>query len=404
MSSKKTILVCTKYYEPMYIAGGGVVTMVNLISKLKSEFNFVVICEDRLPNDVKPFENIVADKWHYLHDKSVKIIYVSPSNRRILNLKKLIDSVQCDLVFLNSFFSQFTTFPFLLLNKFKENNNAPVIIAPRGELHSGALSSKKLKKFLYIKFINFFGLMNGFSWLVTDKNEKNDVAKKINNANDVFICEDIPQDLSNLNIFDSSKLRATKNSNILHLVYISRILGKKGLKNAIEAVIGLSIFASGEIVFDIYGPIVDNKYWAKCLKIINNNKKNNLKISYLGELKIDEVIPTFQRYHFFLFPTFGENYGYVVHESLLGGCPIILTNNTPWKNLEDNKVGFNYDSDAELREILIKCMDMDKNNFEVLTSNAYNYGQKISMESNSGHLISGIFNKLISISESKSIS
>lgn len=398
MSSKKTILVCAKYYEPMFIAGGGVVTMVNLISKLKDEFDFVIICEDRLPNDDKPFENIVANKWQYLHDKSVKIIYVSPSKRKILNLKKLIDSVNFDLIFLNSFFSQFTTFAFLLLNKYKDMN-IPIIIAPRGELHSGALSSKKFKKYIYIKLINFFDFLNGFSWLVTDKNEKNDVSKNIKNVNDIFICEDIPQDLSNLNTFHSSKLRAIKNSNNLHMVYISRILGKKGLKNAIEAVISLSMLSSGNILFDIYGPIVDNKYWAECLKIINKNKKNNLNISYLGELDIDEVIPTFRKYHFFLFPTLGENYGYVVHESLLGGCPIILTNNTPWKNLEDNKVGFNYDSNAELDEILRKCMDMDNNTFEVMSSSSYSYGQKISKNSNSVEIISKIFKKLISKSE-----
>ena len=87
--NKKTILVCTKYYEPMFLAGGGVVTIVNLITSLKDHFNFIVICEDRLPNDNKTYKNIIADKWNWINNNSVKIIYVSPSNRGILNLKKI---------------------------------------------------------------------------------------------------------------------------------------------------------------------------------------------------------------------------------------------------------------------------------------------------------------------------
>jgi glycosyltransferase involved in cell wall biosynthesis len=394
--NKKTILVCTKYYEPMFLAGGGVVTIVNLITSLKDHFNFIVICEDRLPNDNKTYKNIIADKWNWINNNSVKIIYVSPSNRGILNLKKIIDSVSCDLIFLNSFFSPFTTFPFLLLNKYQKKLKVPIVIAPRGELHDGALNHKKFKKFIYIKFLNFFNLLNGFNWLVTDNHEQSDVIKRIYNVKDVFICADIPQDLEKLSSLDLSKPLRTKESNNMNLVYISRILRKKGLQKAVEAVIDLSKHSNGDIVFDIYGPIVDNKYWMQCLKMIESNKRNNLKIRYLGELNINDVIPTFQKYHFFLFPTFGENYGYVVHESLLAGCPLIITNNTPWRNLKDKKVGFNYDNDKELSEILQNALEIDNNEFQTMSLMSQGYGQKISLESNSSHLIIKLFNKLIS--------
>ena len=38
----------------------------------------------------------------------------------------------------------------------------------------------------------------------------------------------------------------------------------------------------------------------------------------------------------------GENYGHVIQEALSAGCPCILSDQTPWQDLEEKGVGFVY--------------------------------------------------------------
>ncbi|HGK1911838.1 TPA: glycosyltransferase, partial [Streptococcus pneumoniae] len=42
----------------------------------------------------------------------------------------------------------------------------------------------------------------------------------------------------------------------------------------------------------------------------------------------------------FLFPTKSENYGHVISESLTNGCPVIISDRTPWNDIENGKEGY----------------------------------------------------------------
>ena len=59
----------------------------------------------------------------------------------------------------------------------------------------------------------------------------------------------------------------------------------------------------------------------------------------MGECNSEKVPETFAEYDVFLFPTLGENFGHVISESLLGGCLPIISDNTPWIDLEKNNSG-----------------------------------------------------------------
>ena len=41
----------------------------------------------------------------------------------------------------------------------------------------------------------------------------------------------------------------------------------------------------------------------------------------------------------FLFPTVGENYGHVIQEALSAGCVALISDQTPWQDLEQSGVG-----------------------------------------------------------------
>jgi glycosyltransferase involved in cell wall biosynthesis len=42
----------------------------------------------------------------------------------------------------------------------------------------------------------------------------------------------------------------------------------------------------------------------------------------------------------FLFPTRGESFGHVIHEALRAGLPVLISDQTPWRRLEEQGVGW----------------------------------------------------------------
>ena len=143
----------------------------------------------------------------------------------------------------------------------------------------------------------------------------------------------------------------------MHIVFISNISSEKNLDYAIKI---LSMVESN-IVFDIYGRIVDNNYWIRCKKYLSRLPKN-IKASYLGELKPNEVTKTFSKYDLFFFPSGGENYGHVIAESLSVGTPVLISKKTAWLNLEEQKLG--WDLDLVNKDNFIQIIEsLSKSNF-----------------------------------------
>ena len=42
----------------------------------------------------------------------------------------------------------------------------------------------------------------------------------------------------------------------------------------------------------------------------------------------------------FFFPTLGENFGHVIHESLAAGTPVLISDQTPWVGLSEKGAGW----------------------------------------------------------------
>jgi glycosyltransferase involved in cell wall biosynthesis len=135
--------------------------------------------------------------------------------------------------------------------------------------------------------------------------------------------------------FQATDREYPKSPGKLRAVFISRISPKKNLLGAIRMLQSLS----GEVEFDIYGPQEDSNYWRQCEQAIQT-LPGNIHVRYRGVLHPDQVPDTFSQYHAFLFPTRGENFGHVIIESLASGCPVLISDRTPWRNLEFAGIGW----------------------------------------------------------------
>jgi glycosyltransferase involved in cell wall biosynthesis len=328
----KKILIFADSFLPGFKGGGPVTSIANLVKILNNDFNILICTRNHDFGDVLPYKDIVSD--NIIKYKEYNIIYLSSMN--IDNISKVIKKFNPDLLYLNSFFST-TTQKIMYLNKIKYNKK--MIVAPRGELQTNALSIKKTKKMIYLFVYKLFKLYTNISFHSTDKIETKSIQKlfDIDNIttiqNTVFIKEYKP---------------LVKKQNTLKVIFVSRISRKKNLHFALEILKDVKC----NLIFDIYGPKEDIEYWNVCQNIINK-MPSNIKVSYNGSLSQDKIMNKMREYHCFLFPTLSENFGHVIVESMQAGLIPIISDQTPWLNLKNINAGWDISLDNKIEYIKV---------------------------------------------------
>lgn len=82
----------------------------------------------------------------------------------------------------------------------------------------------------------------------------------------------------------------------------------------------------------------------------------------------------------FFFPTLGENYGHVISEALVSGCPVIISTETPWNDLSKKRVGWDIPLNDKKKyiEIINKCVKMNQEDFQEMSIKAFEYAKNSS--------------------------
>ncbi|HEF1856261.1 glycosyltransferase family 4 protein [Bacillus thuringiensis] len=363
----KDILILAPYYLPGFKGGGPIRSISNLVHTLGNEINFKIITSDRDLGDSIAYEKAQNEVWTKVG--LAEVYYVTPEKFNLRYLRKIIKSTHYDFIYLNSFFNtNFSVIP-ILLSRMGIIPYKPIIVAPRGEFSPGALKIKKFKKELFIKSTKLVGLHNKVIWHATSEEEKTDITQIYGEGVPVRVAQNLP------NIFENTEYqKKEKKRGELKLVFLSRITEKKNLKGALTFLKGIT----GNITFDIYGPIENQNYWKTCQDVIES-LPNNVQVNYMGQVNNNKVHLLFSNYNAFLFPTFGENYGHVIVESLLAGCPVIISDQTPWKNIENEGAGWTIPLEKE--ETFISALNdivhMDSERFQQLSRNASEYAVKM---------------------------
>jgi glycosyltransferase involved in cell wall biosynthesis len=365
----KKVLIMADYYIPSVKGGGPIQSIKNIVDNLSDNFDFYIVASDRDLGDDKPFQNIEVNKWGKVG--RAEVFYVDPSKLTSLMIEQIIKSVNFDVMYLNSFFSfKFSILPILLM-KLSRIKKIPIVMAPRGQFSPGALNLKRRKKHLYIDLSKALNFYRNILWHATAVSEKRQIEEIFGNKIRIKVANNLTGNYKEL-LYEKN---IEKQKGELKIVFISRIHPKKNLKKAIEFLKNIE----GEIEFNIFGPIEDRIYWSECENVMND-LPDNIKISYRGAVAHNEIIGIFNEHHVFLFPTFGENFGHVISEALVGGCPIIISDQTPWRELEKKQIGWDIKLTDENKfiEAIQYFTDLDSNEYNVLSKNAFQYGKKFS--------------------------
>lgn len=348
---KPVVLVFCSFYLPGFLGGGPIRTIANLVDSLGGEFDFLVVAMDRDLGDARAYKSIEKDSWNV--QGRARVFYVEPGVRGFLKIASILARHSYDILYLNSFFSfQFSILPLMLYRALKNlkiyDSRRSLILGPRGEFSAGALKIKALKKNLYLSFFRILGLQKNMIWHASTEHEAQDIERVIGGAADIRTAID----LSGKNQAIWLNEGQSKDMNLLRIVFISRISPKKNLTGALSMLRDVR----ESVVFDVYGPLEDEYYWAECLAKVEM-LPSNIKFSYKGVLLPAEVMAVVSGYDLLYFPTLGENYGHVIAEAIQAGLPVLISDQTPWRDLEKKKLGWeiSLDKPEKFIEIIEEC-------------------------------------------------
>lgn len=366
----KQVLIFIDYFYPGFKAGGPSRTIMNLTSHLGKELEFFIVTSDKDLGDASPYTGIVINQW--ADQENYKIFYVSSNS--ILNVLRIIRASKINTVYLNSLFSTKFTIKVLLLRSFGLTRQKTLIIAPRGELSAGALSIKSLKKRLFLRVGNAIGIFEGIRWHVSSIHEANDVIKHIQSkGHDIHIAQNLPRLDKGLRV---KKRGEIKDLNTLKLVHIGRISSMKNLDYALEVIkeAGHSLKSGQKIELYIYGPIEDIEYWRRCQAIISSMNDNTQAI-YAGEVNSEKVVEVLSNYDALFLPTKGENFGHVIVEALTAGLPVLISDQTPWRNLSSINIGWDLplENKKAFSMAIIELLNMDSSTYQAIKDSVQSY-------------------------------
>lgn len=362
------IFTLVGYYLPGYKGGGPIRSIANLADHLGDSIDFYVYCLDRDMGDKEPYPGVVPDQWVPLG--RTRVFHATDGPWAIGKLKREIQRVAPHYVYLNSFFSPWC-FRYLLLRRFGLTPRVPVVLAPRGEFSPGALAIGWRKKRLFLFFAQgLCGLYRGLRWQVSSTRELSEVQAILGPDHDYRVAPNLPPRIDHLPTDPPAK--PNKRSGHLRLVFCSRLSPKKNLTYLFP----LLNQVRGTVELEIIGA-PDQPGYEKDLQQAAGQIDSHIQTQFIGPLPHDRILSRLAGSHVFVLPTLGENYGHAILEAMLAGCPVLISDRTPWQDLAALQVGWEIPLEDPARwvAILQSLIDMDNERFQEMSRSAFGYAR-----------------------------
>jgi glycosyltransferase involved in cell wall biosynthesis len=269
------------------------------------------------------------------------------------------------VLYLNSLFSPVFTVAPLLLRTLRAVPSGPLVIAPRGELAPAALAIKPRKKKAYLVLARSLRLYDGAVWQASSAHEEADIRREFGPGVRVVVAPDLASPVSASTEQENGAAgrlgaRPLKRPGELSAAFLGRISPMKNLSGAIAALAR----ARGDVRFHIYGPAEDEAYWGECQAAIAA-LPSNVVVRYHGALEPHRVPSALREHHVLFLPSLGENFGHAILEAMAAGCPVLISDRTPWRGLEAAGAGWDVplSDPSALAARLQACIDMDEDTY-----------------------------------------
>ncbi|MEZ4755536.1 MAG: glycosyltransferase family 4 protein [Flavobacteriales bacterium] len=356
---KPQVLVFIDWYKPHFKAGGPVRSMVNMVEQLRDEVDLHIVTGDRDYTATKADPQLVADRWT-TQDLGEQVWYASPAGRSVERWKALLRERKWDAVYINGMWSRWSSLlPLWLLRGGAQRR----IVAVRGMLAPGVMVQKSLLKRLVILSLRTAGCFKGVEFQATSAEEVEDVLRWIGPRAKVHLVPNLGRKISG-----GPPCTIVKKPGELRLVSVGRIAPEKNTLFAIERLRALT----GDVRFDLYGTVYDEGYWQQCQRAIVQLPPH-VRVQWQGELAPDQVPVVLAKAHATFMPSLGENFGHSMLESLSAGRPLLISDRTPWRDLERQHAGWDLavEHPETFLTVLERLLSMDDTAYQEWSKGAW---------------------------------
>jgi glycosyltransferase involved in cell wall biosynthesis len=317
--AKPIVLVLLGAYWPNHDATGPNQSFRAYVTALSDEFEFMVVGRDG-PSGSDSAED---SRGRWTDDGLVKTRHCRISRLGAEGLRDILRATPHDLMILNGFFDREFTIPALAMRRLGLIPRLPTILAPRGEFSAGALGLKHVRKQGYLLAARGLGLLDDVRLHATSEQEADEIRDGCPWARDIVVAPNIRA------LGPPPQAVAPAIDGRLRIVFLSRVDRKKNLDYAIKLLANVR----APVTFDIFGPANDPAYWAECEQLISRLPAH-VEAHYRGLIPNADVAATLVGYDLFLLPTRGENFGHAIFDALEVGLPVLISDQTPWRELE----------------------------------------------------------------------
>lgn len=334
LPQRPIVLALLGAFWPDHDAAGPNQSLAGLARALGDEFEFKILARDRPFAAREPA--VPTGVW--VDRQFARFRYCRVLALGATDLSEILRSTPHDVLMMNGFFDREFTIPALFLRWVGRIPRKPTILSTRGEFGEGAIGLKSGRKRAYLGLARRLGLLSDVWLHATSSQEASDVRRWFPWCGDIVIAPNINR-LSEFRIPHSSG-----GGRGVRLLFLGRIARVKNLRFALEALRNVQTSVS----FDIIGPVNDAGYWKECERIVAMLPAH-VTVRQLGSISNADVQQTMRGYDLLFLPTAGENFGHAIFEALSSGVPVLISDQTPWRNLEKKNGGWDLPLDDTQR-------------------------------------------------------
>ena len=319
-------MVFIDWFLPGDKAGGPVRSCANLLDHLGDEFDFSVVTRDTDYTETRPYDTVKSDQWNNHQGK--RVYYISAANLQKETIAGIIAEEKPDFIYLNGIWSQpFTAWPLKAAKKFK--GKIKVVVAARGMLAPSALEIKATKKKIFLRLAKWRDDFSDVLFHATNEKEAIDIRKAMGDKCRIRVAGNLPRKMQ------EKPVHRLKEKNKLRIISVARIAPEKNILFAIET-LGL---VQAEAEADFFGTVYDKAYWNEC-EIAAKKIPATIRVNFPGAIASETIFSKLSQYDLLFMPTRGENFGHIILESLQAGTPVLISDQTPWKDLAASNAGW----------------------------------------------------------------
>lgn len=352
------VLVAADWFPPAYRAGGPVRSIANTVDLLAATHEVHVVAGAFDLGASTPLPGIVPGRWCTRRTASgtSRVLYLAGRQLRAAGWRRLLDELQPDVLYLNGLFS--LPFTLLPLAAARGRTTPRIVLAPRGMLGREALAIKPVRKRAFLEASRRLGWFRHVRWHAATAEEACAIVEHFPGA-ELRIARDL--------CAPPPPPGPPRTHEAWQLVALGRVHPMKNLGHALRALAGVSV--PRPVVLDVVGPHEDARSVEELRTLAA--RVPQVELRFAGPLPPESAAGRLAEAHYLVSPTRQESYGHSIVEAWSHGCPVLISDRTPWRGLEALGVGWDWPlEEAAWRQGLQRALQLEAACWQALSDRA----------------------------------